>query len=393
MISARHEQWKAINMQQQQVHQLAQKQQHVIEGALGLDSAAAAAALAALTAGQPMQQLLAGVVTVSVPLGSSPMVTALPNIRTIALEDTTATQQLLDDALCLVGKLKFWEDGHAMLAWLWLRNGRPDKAADVAGVPRCAGLQEQPVHCSRQFGWCWWVLAQVAWHQGDLTTVEQLLQEGYDQLNMRPKGNSSSGGSDGSGGGSCLWPLLLPGVEELSELLHQTRQLLGLKQEGNTAFQAKQFDKAAEAYSKALTLRPSSGFAAVIHSNRAAAYMQQQRLVDALADCGRAVALDPGYAKAYLRCVCMCVLPADRFSCQKATELTLLQCQSSSLGSAYSCIALAAEERKLWPDARTVLWSCRKAGPATMSTHQWHQCFVLPLLVQDGPSVGVHAPC
>jgi tetratricopeptide (TPR) repeat protein len=309
MISARHDQWKAISTQQQQVHQLARKKQRVTEGALGLDSTAAAATLAALTVGQPVQQLLAGVVSVSVPLGNPAVVTALSDsvlCRTSALEDMAATQQLLDDALYLVGELDSWEDGKAMLAWLWLRDGRLDIASDVAGVPPCAGLQEQPLHSGRHLGWRWWVLAQVAWHQGDLKTAEQLLQEGHEQLNQHslgPQDNSSSSSSGGGSRASCLWPLLLPSVGELSELLQQTRQLLDLRQEGNASFQAKQFSKAADAYSKALALRPSSRFAAVLHSNRAAAYIQQQLLVDALADCGRAVVLDPGYAKAYLRWV------------------------------------------------------------------------------------------
>eukprot|EP00775_Hariotina_reticulata_P006661 gene6661-6885_t len=54
-------------------------------------------------------------------------------------------------------------------------------------------------------------------------------------------------------------------------------------------------------YSKALAAGPSCGFAALLHSNRAAAYQQLERFAEALADCGRAMAMDPSYAKAYSR--------------------------------------------------------------------------------------------
>jgi len=303
MISARHDQWKTINAQQQQVRQLANKQQRVTEAALGLDSTAAASILAAITAGQPVQQLLAGFISVSMPPGSPSAVTDLPAGGTIALEDAAAAQQLLDDALHLTAELEFWEDGYAMLGWLLLRCGKLDTAADVAEAPCRSSLLKQPVHSSKQPGWRWWVLAQVKWHQGDLKTAGQLLQEGYEQLTKLPQGPDSSSSSSNSGSSRpCLWRLLLPSVDELAQLLQQTSQLLSLKQAGNAAVQAKQYSKAAEAYTKALALQPSSRFAAVIHSNRAAAFQQQQRLADALADCGRAVALDPDYTKGYLRC-------------------------------------------------------------------------------------------
>ena len=45
----------------------------------------------------------------------------------------------------------------------------------------------------------------------------------------------------------------------------------------------------------------SAAFAAVLYCNRAAAYQGQQQWVHAVADCCRAKALDPGYAKAHSR--------------------------------------------------------------------------------------------
>jgi hypothetical protein len=53
-------------------------------------------------------------------------------------------------------------------------------------------------------------------------------------------------------------------------------------------------------YSRALAadLPGSPAFAAVLHANRAAAYQSLGQLTDAVADCLRATALNPSYAKA-----------------------------------------------------------------------------------------------
>ena len=45
----------------------------------------------------------------------------------------------------------------------------------------------------------------------------------------------------------------------------------------------------------------SAAFAAVLHSNRAAAQKALGALTDALADAGRAKALDPGFLRAHTR--------------------------------------------------------------------------------------------
>lgn len=307
MISARHDSWQALNRKRQQVHQLAHKQQRVVAAALGCDSASAAATLAALSAGQPMQELLQGFVSTSLAhhhnsgaAGAAAAVAALSGAGTAPLEDAAAVQELVADAQSLITELGYWEDGTAMLAWLLLRSGQLGRASSVADAHPNAFFEQQPLHSNKQWGWRWWVLAQVRWQQGELTVAKQLLQEGYAHLQLLAQHASSSSGGDDSGS-PRLWRLLLPSEQEVLELLQQLQQLLSLKEAGNAAIQAKQYDKAAEAYTQALALQPSCGFAAVIHSNRAAALQQQKRLVEALADCSRAVALDPKYARAYLR--------------------------------------------------------------------------------------------
>lgn len=74
------------------------------------------------------------------------------------------------------------------------------------------------------------------------------------------------------------------------------------QEDGNAAFKASKHAEASEIYSKAL----SSGacppaFASVLHANRAAAAQGLGQLADAVADCGRARALDPTYYKASAR--------------------------------------------------------------------------------------------
>jgi tetratricopeptide (TPR) repeat protein len=297
MISANHKEWSKLNSKRMQVHQLAHQQQRVVAAALGCDTTAAAATLAALSAGQPVQHLLDGFVSVSVRQSTPGVdaVAALAEDGTGPLEDSAAAEALIKDAKGLVTELTFWEDGPAMLAWLLLRSGQLETAASIAEAAPNGFFAKQPQHSNHQWGWRWWVLAQVKWRQGDLSAVKLLLQQGQQQLPQQLQGEAS-------GVGNSLWRLLVPQGEELGELLVQVQQLLSLKEAGNAAIQAKQYDKAVEAYGKALGMQPSCGFAAVIHSNRAAALQQQQRLVEALADCSRAVALDPKYARAYLRC-------------------------------------------------------------------------------------------
>ncbi|WIA36306.1 hypothetical protein OEZ86_007631 [Tetradesmus obliquus] len=109
---------------------------------------------------------------------------------------------------------------------------------------------------------------------------------------------------DMSSAGSSHWRELLSKKQqraELQSLLEQLAQQQELKADGNKQMGAKHYEAAIEAYGKALALQPSAGFAAVLHSNRAAAHQSLGRFAEALADCGRSAALDASYGKAYTR--------------------------------------------------------------------------------------------
>ena len=80
------------------------------------------------------------------------------------------------------------------------------------------------------------------------------------------------------------------------------RHAEGHKLRGNAAFHQKAYDQAVAEYTAGLAAAGGdAGAKAVLHSNRAAALQAQGRLLDALADCAAARALDPGYTRALQR--------------------------------------------------------------------------------------------
>lgn len=70
-----------------------------------------------------------------------------------------------------------------------------------------------------------------------------------------------------------------------------------LKELGNEAFRKKNFQEAITHYTNAIALAPSS----VLFSNRAAVYLTQNKLDEALFDAREAVRLDRNNTKGYLR--------------------------------------------------------------------------------------------
>ncbi|XP_066306116.1 uncharacterized protein [Miscanthus floridulus] len=79
-------------------------------------------------------------------------------------------------------------------------------------------------------------------------------------------------------------------------------ELLRLKAAGNEAFQSGKYLEAVEHYTAALMSNSESlRFLAVCFCNRAAAYQAMGQILDAIADCSLAIALDPDYAKAISR--------------------------------------------------------------------------------------------
>ncbi|XP_019747500.1 tetratricopeptide repeat protein 1 isoform X2 [Hippocampus comes] len=93
--------------------------------------------------------------------------------------------------------------------------------------------------------------------------------------------------------------------ENLTEGEMESRRLesLTLKEEGNCHFKNGDWSLAEQSYTQALRLCPRrfSQERAVLFSNRAAARLHLERKDDGIADCSRALELNPDYVKALLR--------------------------------------------------------------------------------------------
>ncbi|GER52519.1 heat shock protein DnaJ with tetratricopeptiderepeat [Striga asiatica] len=80
------------------------------------------------------------------------------------------------------------------------------------------------------------------------------------------------------------------------------RELLSLKKLGNEAFSCGKYTEAIEKYTSAISKSSESrSFMAICFCNRAAAYQSINQVVDAIADCSLAIALDENYQKAISR--------------------------------------------------------------------------------------------
>ncbi|KAL9260527.1 DnaJ homolog subfamily C member 7-like protein [Drosera capensis] len=91
-------------------------------------------------------------------------------------------------------------------------------------------------------------------------------------------------------------------IESLIPLLVSVRRLLHHKATGNGAFQGGRHAEAIEHYTAALSNNVESRpFAAICFGNRAAAYQALGQVIDAIADCSLAIALDGNYLKALSR--------------------------------------------------------------------------------------------
>ena len=96
--------------------------------------------------------------------------------------------------------------------------------------------------------------------------------------------------------------------DAFAALLRAANDAHALRVQGNAAFKAKAYARAAETYSRAVDAVAeapggalSAAFAAVCLCNRAAAAHAEGRVADALADCGRALALNPARVKSLSR--------------------------------------------------------------------------------------------
>jgi DnaJ family protein C protein 7 len=135
------------------------------------------------------------------------------------------------------------------------------------------------------------------------------------------------------------------------------------KLRGNAAFHEGRYDAAAAEYTAGLAAASGAAAAAlrapraVLHSNRAAAAQAQGRLLDAVADCAMALALDPSYARALQR---------------RADALTSLGDAAGAARDFESLAAVAAtpaEAAALRARAAATLAASRRPGAAAGPDH------------------------
>lgn len=93
-----------------------------------------------------------------------------------------------------------------------------------------------------------------------------------------------------------------PDHAKAREIIKIAKSLKKKKEEGNTAFNAGQLDEAYRLYSEALEIDPlNKSYNAKLYFNRATVLSKQKKTEATIADCTRALDLDPSYTKAYLR--------------------------------------------------------------------------------------------
>jgi tetratricopeptide (TPR) repeat protein len=226
----------------------------------------------------------------------------------------------------------------AARAWLLLRGGALDALAAcplsrAPDAPREAGESpdaKSAVTGDDGFDWEWWVMAQVHYHKGDLPAAAAQLRRGADALSRRHQAAPSASGLE-----ALLSPLVPSDSAELAGLAESLDHACALKDAGNAALKKGDSEAAASKYSEALTRGLPPGFAAVLYCNRAAAHQAASRWTEALADCGRAAALSPGYAKAHSRMAAL-LLEVRRPATAAAVLEALLAGVAPGAGGAWS---------------------------------------------------------
>merc|ERR1712110_218097 len=93
-----------------------------------------------------------------------------------------------------------------------------------------------------------------------------------------------------------------PDYVRAKEIYRKAKSLKQKKEEGNTAFKAGNLDEAYKLYSEALAIDPHNRSTnAKLYFNRATVAAKLKRTAESIADCDKALELDPSYTKALLR--------------------------------------------------------------------------------------------
>lgn len=168
--------------------------------------------------------------------------------------------------------------------------------------------------------WRWRISSKAYFHLGKLEESLDLLLK-YEEVN------------------SLVERTGIQGQEPLTSFISTVRDLLRHKAAGNKAFQAGKHSEAVEHYTAALACNGESWpFTAVCFCNRAAASQALGHIADAIADCSRAIALDPNYRKAISRRATLHEMVRDYGQATNDLQrlITLLEKQQQSKGSSIS---------------------------------------------------------
>jgi DnaJ homolog subfamily C member 7 len=191
---------------------------------------------------------------------------------------------------------------HAARAETLLRLGRFKDALEAVANPPHVDIPASKADAP----WRTWIRTQVAFYQGDAAQVQEL-------LDIIEKVVSGGGGGsdvkDREKPAKEVFPLEdldsiipLPTPEQIFSIRTILKTSEELRQTGNKAVKIKNYKAAIEAYTQALSSGSlSPALAGVLYSNRAAAHQGLGNIALAVADCCRAKALHPGYAKAHSR--------------------------------------------------------------------------------------------
>eukprot|EP00892_Ulva_mutabilis_P011019 jgi/Ulvmu1/828/UM010_0202.1 len=222
-----------------------------------------------------------------------------------AAADDDAAEAVLCNARALLERAADAFDAKLLHAAALLRTGRW-RQAEAAAIS--AGRAAAGGDAARARQQAWWVQCETLYAEGQLEKCVERLDGGLRDLEKLERvGGAGDGGEAGVErgleGGSLGHRVPLPAVAHVKERLADLRQVLQGRSAGNKAFEEKRYEEAARLYTLALGERrvAAPAFWARLHSNRAAAYQAQEKWVDALADCGRARALDPTFSKVLAR--------------------------------------------------------------------------------------------